>query len=243
MNEARTTWALVVGIDVYADPAIPVLQGAVADALAACRWLRRLGVPDEQVLLHASPSDGVRRSSTPSGRAARRRPRRTSTAPSCGSSRRPAAPACSSSSAATGCTSPPAAGCSSPRSSATRGGCATTSASSSSCRVSSRCRSRASSCSWTAARTSPTRRWRDRRSGRSCMGRRRRASPPSRATAWCSAAPPPRATSRSRSVGAACSPATSSRPSIPTPRCPRPSTSTSRPGSGPSTWSRSSTST
>src|SRR4029077_17305394 len=29
--------------------------GAVADALAACRWLRRLGVPDPQILLHLSP--------------------------------------------------------------------------------------------------------------------------------------------------------------------------------------------
>ena len=64
------------------DPAIPVLQGAVADALAACRWLRRLGVPDEQAPSMPRPRTGSGRSSTPSGRAARRRPRRTSTAPS-----------------------------------------------------------------------------------------------------------------------------------------------------------------
>lgn len=56
MNEAGTTWALVVGIDQYDDPGVRPLKGAVADALAAVSWLRRLGVPDEQILLHASPS-------------------------------------------------------------------------------------------------------------------------------------------------------------------------------------------
>lgn len=56
MKEALTTWALVAGIDVYDEPAVPHLSGAVADAVAAVQWLRRLGVPDGQILLHASPS-------------------------------------------------------------------------------------------------------------------------------------------------------------------------------------------
>ncbi len=58
MNEAATTWALVVGIDQYDSPDIPALQGAVADALAAVSWLRQLGVPDGQILLNASPAPG-----------------------------------------------------------------------------------------------------------------------------------------------------------------------------------------
>ncbi|HZF12051.1 MAG TPA: hypothetical protein VFE33_24965 [Thermoanaerobaculia bacterium] len=60
MNGAPTTWALVVGIDVYDSPDVPPLEGAVADALTAYRWLRRLGVPDGQILLHASPSPAIR---------------------------------------------------------------------------------------------------------------------------------------------------------------------------------------
>lgn len=58
MREAATTWALVVGIDAY--DAFPPLQGAARDAAATVRWLRRLGVPDEQVLLHAAPCDAAR---------------------------------------------------------------------------------------------------------------------------------------------------------------------------------------
>jgi hypothetical protein len=60
MKEALTTWALVAGIDVYDEPAVPHLAGAVADAVAAVQWLRRLGVPDGQILLHASPSETSR---------------------------------------------------------------------------------------------------------------------------------------------------------------------------------------
>lgn len=56
MNEASTTWALVVGIDQYDDPAIRPLRGPVADAVAAVKWLRKLGVGDERIFLHASPS-------------------------------------------------------------------------------------------------------------------------------------------------------------------------------------------
>ncbi|HSC21218.1 MAG TPA: hypothetical protein VLC07_05780, partial [Solirubrobacterales bacterium] len=57
MNEAATTWALVVGIDEYDLPALRRLTGAAADAAAAVRWLRSLGVPDPQILLHAAPSE------------------------------------------------------------------------------------------------------------------------------------------------------------------------------------------
>ncbi len=56
MNEAKTTWALVVGIDLYDSPELPRLAGAAADAVAAVLWLRRLGVPDGQIFLHAAPS-------------------------------------------------------------------------------------------------------------------------------------------------------------------------------------------
>ncbi len=57
MNEAKTTWALVVGIDEYDSPKLGRLKGAVADAVAAVAWLRSLGVPDQQILLHAAPSE------------------------------------------------------------------------------------------------------------------------------------------------------------------------------------------
>lgn len=60
MIEAATTWALVVGIDAYEAPAIRTLTGAVNDAVAAVAWLRMLGVPDSQLLLHAAPSDASR---------------------------------------------------------------------------------------------------------------------------------------------------------------------------------------
>jgi hypothetical protein len=56
MNEAKTTWALVVGIDEYDLPGLRRLTGAAADAAAAARWLRSLGVPDAQILLHAAPA-------------------------------------------------------------------------------------------------------------------------------------------------------------------------------------------
>jgi hypothetical protein len=56
MNEAKTTWALVVGIDQYDDPSLRPLKAAVADAVAAVGWLRKLGVADDRIFLHASPS-------------------------------------------------------------------------------------------------------------------------------------------------------------------------------------------
>jgi hypothetical protein len=61
VNEAATTWALVVGIDAYADPAIQDLDGAVADAVAFSDWLQRIGVPEDQILLHAVPGRRSRR--------------------------------------------------------------------------------------------------------------------------------------------------------------------------------------
>lgn len=59
MKEAATTWALVVGIDRYDAPKIRELKGAVRDAIVAVRWLRKLGVPDPQILLHAAPCPEV----------------------------------------------------------------------------------------------------------------------------------------------------------------------------------------
>lgn len=56
MNEGPTTWGLVVGIDKYDAPTVRQLDGAVADAVVAVQWLRRLGVPDTQIRLHAAPS-------------------------------------------------------------------------------------------------------------------------------------------------------------------------------------------
>lgn len=55
MDDADSTWAIVVGIDAYDhfDP----LTGAANDAVAAVKWLRRLGVPDEQIMLHAAPTN------------------------------------------------------------------------------------------------------------------------------------------------------------------------------------------
>lgn len=53
MKDADTTWALVVAIDVY-DNVTP-LKGPVRDAVAVVGWLRRLGVADDRILLHASP--------------------------------------------------------------------------------------------------------------------------------------------------------------------------------------------
>jgi hypothetical protein len=52
---ADSTWAVVVGIDVY-NHVKPALAGAVHDAVAVVGWLRQLGVEDDRILLHASPS-------------------------------------------------------------------------------------------------------------------------------------------------------------------------------------------
>jgi hypothetical protein len=54
MKDAAATWALVIGIDAYDH--VRQLTGAVHDAVDAVRWLRRLGVPDAQILLHAAPT-------------------------------------------------------------------------------------------------------------------------------------------------------------------------------------------
>lgn len=53
MKDADTTWAFVVGIDVYDQ--VKHLKGPVRDAVAVVGWLRQLGVTDERILLHASP--------------------------------------------------------------------------------------------------------------------------------------------------------------------------------------------
>ena len=50
----------MVGLDACDDQTRnPPLTGSVRDAITAVIWLRRLGVPDGQILLHASPSSGV----------------------------------------------------------------------------------------------------------------------------------------------------------------------------------------
>jgi hypothetical protein len=54
MKDADTTWALVVGIDVYDH--VRKLKGPVRDAIAVVGWLRQLGLTDDRILLHASPS-------------------------------------------------------------------------------------------------------------------------------------------------------------------------------------------
>ncbi|MBY8847138.1 hypothetical protein [Streptomyces sp. SP2-10] len=54
------SWALVVGIDAYDDPGIKDLSGAVMDACDSVNWLRRAGVPDDHILLHAQPTDASR---------------------------------------------------------------------------------------------------------------------------------------------------------------------------------------
>ncbi len=55
MRDADTTWALVVGIDDYAS--VNKLTGAAQDAVDVVGWLRRLGVPDTNILLHAAPAE------------------------------------------------------------------------------------------------------------------------------------------------------------------------------------------
>lgn len=57
MKDAETTWALVVGIDAYTH--FKPLTGAARDAVAVVGWLRGLGVPDDQILLHAAPGPAV----------------------------------------------------------------------------------------------------------------------------------------------------------------------------------------
>ena len=59
MKDAASTWALVVGIDAY-DHVKP-LTGAARDAVDVIHWLRRLKVPDEQILLHAAPCASTER--------------------------------------------------------------------------------------------------------------------------------------------------------------------------------------
>ena len=74
MKIAAQTWALVVGIDEYADPKIPQLEGAVTDAVAFADWLRALGVPDDHVFFHAAPtrkSRGVLKGRKPNEASAR----------------------------------------------------------------------------------------------------------------------------------------------------------------------------
>jgi hypothetical protein len=60
VQEAKTTWAVVVGIDEYDDKSIRRLEGAAADAVAAVKWLRAIGVPDGQILLHATACEKTR---------------------------------------------------------------------------------------------------------------------------------------------------------------------------------------
>ncbi|HXU32125.1 MAG TPA: hypothetical protein VN851_16265 [Thermoanaerobaculia bacterium] len=57
MDDSRTTWALLVGVDVYADPNVKALRGPVRDVLDFRDFLLGLGVPDEQILICASPGE------------------------------------------------------------------------------------------------------------------------------------------------------------------------------------------
>ena len=60
MRDGPSTWALIVAIDEYDDAGLRSLEGPVADACEAIGWLRKLGVPDGHIFLHASPSDASR---------------------------------------------------------------------------------------------------------------------------------------------------------------------------------------
>lgn len=60
MKDAASTWAVVVGIDTYDN--FRHLKGAAADAHATVTWLRQLGVPDGQIMLHAAPSEASQKS-------------------------------------------------------------------------------------------------------------------------------------------------------------------------------------
>jgi hypothetical protein len=53
VKDADSTWALVIGIDTYDN--FTHLKGAAADSAATVGWLRKLGVPDDQIMLHAAP--------------------------------------------------------------------------------------------------------------------------------------------------------------------------------------------
>lgn len=55
MKDAAATWALIIGIDSYDN--FKGLTSAARDAAEAVAWLRGLGVPDAQILLHAAPCD------------------------------------------------------------------------------------------------------------------------------------------------------------------------------------------
>ena len=48
--------ALVVGVDRYDVPEIPVLSGCVNDAFAATEWLLKIGVSPNRIFLHLAPS-------------------------------------------------------------------------------------------------------------------------------------------------------------------------------------------
>jgi Caspase domain len=55
MNEAATTWALLVGIDRY-DVEEWQLDGPVLDTIDVVDWLRAVGVPPQQILTHVPES-------------------------------------------------------------------------------------------------------------------------------------------------------------------------------------------
>ena len=55
MKDAASTWAVVVGIDTYDH--FDHLNGAAADSAATVNWLRKLDVPDDQIMLHAAPCE------------------------------------------------------------------------------------------------------------------------------------------------------------------------------------------
>jgi Caspase domain len=60
VKDAASTWAVVIGIDTYDN--FRHLKGAAADSVATVTWLRRLGVPDAQIMVHAAPSAASRES-------------------------------------------------------------------------------------------------------------------------------------------------------------------------------------
>ena len=47
--------ALIIGIDKYDCPDIPALPGCVTDAVAAAKWLIKIGVPPGRIIAHVSP--------------------------------------------------------------------------------------------------------------------------------------------------------------------------------------------
>lgn len=54
-KDAESTWALIIGIDTYDSNAIRDLAGASLDAVAVVEWLRKIGVADDHIILHAAP--------------------------------------------------------------------------------------------------------------------------------------------------------------------------------------------